>query len=188
MLPAREGEPEVVEHVLERPAGKGHREAIGMGEVGQRLATGRMLLPEDQLALGTLGRPPMGDVALESAAADPGNGPDAAAAVLQAGSWRECPAPAPGSARSRRATRPGRDRPGSGHRRGSRWLASMRRPFSMRRAVLSLKPARADAIAWLDLLALVHEPLTWRSVMCPPGIRSPRAGGGRIGQLPDRSS
>ena len=53
MLPAREGEPEVVEHVLERPAGKGHREAIGMGEVGQRLATGRMLLPEDQLALGT---------------------------------------------------------------------------------------------------------------------------------------
>ena len=38
-----------------------------MGEVGQRLATGRMLLPEDQLAFGTLGRPPMGDVALESA-------------------------------------------------------------------------------------------------------------------------
>ena len=67
MLPAREGEPEVVEHVLERPAGKGHREAVGMGEVGQRLATGRMLLPEDQLALGTLGRPPMGDVALQSA-------------------------------------------------------------------------------------------------------------------------
>ena len=51
----------------ERRAGNRHREAVGMGEVGQRLATGRMLLAEDQLALRTLGRPPMRDVPLQRA-------------------------------------------------------------------------------------------------------------------------
>ena len=67
MLPAREGEPEVIEHMIERPAADGHREAVGMGEVGEGLPTGRMLLAEDQLPFRSLGRPPMRHVPLERA-------------------------------------------------------------------------------------------------------------------------
>ena len=33
MLPIREGEPEVIEHMLERLAGDRHREGVGMGDL-----------------------------------------------------------------------------------------------------------------------------------------------------------
>ena len=115
MLPAREGEPEVVEHMPERLAGKGHREAVGMGEVGQRLAAGRMLLAEDQLALRALGRPPMGDVPLQGA-----QHPIRIAAGMQPLQFLKQRRGANagragrGSAQSRRAKHPGRDRHGCG--------------------------------------------------------------------------
>jgi hypothetical protein len=62
--------------------------------------------------------------------------------------------------------------------RGDRWLIGMRRPFSMRRPVLSLNPAWAAATACvLPFLRLSMNRLTWRSVMWPPGIRPPSLGG-----------
>ena len=67
MLPAREGEPEVIEHMLERLAGDRHREGVGMGEVRQGLTTGRMLLPEDELTFRSFRRPPVRDTALQGA-------------------------------------------------------------------------------------------------------------------------
>ena len=57
----------MIEHMLERLAGDRHREGVGMGEVGQRLTTGRMLLPEDELTFRSFGRPPVRDTALQGA-------------------------------------------------------------------------------------------------------------------------
>lgn len=67
MLPAREGKPEVIEHMPERLAANRHGEAVGMGEVGQRLAARRMLLAEDQRALRAFGRAPVCNVPLQGA-------------------------------------------------------------------------------------------------------------------------
>src|ERR1019366_5988623 len=67
MLPAREGEPEVIEHMPEGLAANRHGEALGMGEVGQGLAARRMLLAEDQLALRAFGRAPVCKVPLQGA-------------------------------------------------------------------------------------------------------------------------
>ena len=68
MLPARAGEGEVVEAMLERRPGDGDAELAGSGEVGQRLRAGRVRLPEDDLALGPVQRLPASDAALEGAA------------------------------------------------------------------------------------------------------------------------
>ena len=145
-----------------------------MGEVGQHLATGRMLLPEDQLVLGTLGRPPMGDVALQSA-----QQPIRVTTGMQPLQFFK-------QGRGANARRPLQDRHDLGAPHvlegidpgpvlsGEPLARQYAPPFSMRRAVLSLKPARADAIAWLDpSLRSSMNRLTWRSVMCPPGIQSP---------------
>jgi hypothetical protein len=65
VLPAREGEPEVIEQMIERPAADGHREAVGVGEVGEGLLPGRMLLAEDQVPFRSLGGPPLRHPPLE---------------------------------------------------------------------------------------------------------------------------
>ena len=146
MLPAREGEPEVIEHMPERLAANRHREAVGMGEVGQRLATRRMLLAEDQLALRAFGRPPVCDVPLQRA-----QQPIRIATGMQPLQFLK-------NRRGANAGRAGEDR----HNLGApnilegidtgavlprRPLARQHRPLPIRRAVLSLKPARAAAIA-----------------------------------------
>ena len=67
VLPAREGQPEVEQQMIERHAGDRHLERGGVGEVAQRLKTRRMVLAEDDLAFWTFGRPPVRDTALERA-------------------------------------------------------------------------------------------------------------------------
>lgn len=65
VLPAREGQPEVEEQIIERNARDLHLERGRVGEVAERLETGRMVLAEDDLALRPLGRPPVRNPALE---------------------------------------------------------------------------------------------------------------------------
>ena len=67
MLPAREREPEVIQHVFERPPGKRHGERIGVREVRQCLPSRRMQLAEDQLSFWAFGRAPMRNVPLQGA-------------------------------------------------------------------------------------------------------------------------
>ena len=67
VLPAAEGEPEMVEQMRERRAGNRHREAAAVGEIRERLTAGRVFLAEDELALRTLGRPPVRDAPLQRA-------------------------------------------------------------------------------------------------------------------------
>jgi hypothetical protein len=106
-----------------------------------------MLLAEDQLALGALCCPPMREMALQGAQQpigkaarmgplqllQHGRGADAGCAIedrhhlLRQTSWN-------GSTRVR-------------YWRGGRWLAHSRRPVSVRRALLSMKPAFAAATA-----------------------------------------
>jgi hypothetical protein len=50
-----------------RRVGDGHAENLGVGEIGQRLPTGRMLLAEDQLALRSRDGPPLRDAPLQRA-------------------------------------------------------------------------------------------------------------------------
>jgi hypothetical protein len=67
VLPAREGEGEVVEPVGERDAGDRHPEAAGVGEVGQAEPGRGVRLREEHL-LGRAGeRPPVPDPALQGA-------------------------------------------------------------------------------------------------------------------------
>jgi hypothetical protein len=57
----------MVEQMRERRDGNRHREAAAVGEIRERLTAGRVLLAEDELALRTLGRPPMRDAPLQRA-------------------------------------------------------------------------------------------------------------------------
>ena len=55
----------MIKQVRERRAGNRHREAAAVGEIRERLTAGRVLLAEDELALGTLGRPLVRDTPLQ---------------------------------------------------------------------------------------------------------------------------
>ena len=68
MVPAGEGEAEVVEPVFERNTGDGDAELRGIGEIRQTLLPGWMLLTEDDLPLGSVQRLPQADPALQSPA------------------------------------------------------------------------------------------------------------------------
>ncbi len=57
----------MVEQMRERRAGNRHRETTAVGEIRERLTAGRVLLTEDELALRTLGRPPVRDAPLQRA-------------------------------------------------------------------------------------------------------------------------
>jgi len=67
VLPAAEGEPEVIEQMREWRASDSHLKHAAIGEIRERLSAGRVLLAEDELALGSLGRPPMRDPPLQGA-------------------------------------------------------------------------------------------------------------------------
>ncbi len=67
VLPAGEGQAEVVEAVFERHACDGNAEVARIGEVGQALLPGRVVLAEDYLPLGPMQRLLLADAALEGA-------------------------------------------------------------------------------------------------------------------------
>jgi len=64
MLPAREGQPEVIEPVFERHTGDANAMMGHVGEIGQPQPTRRMLLPGDNVLLGPAERPPAADASL----------------------------------------------------------------------------------------------------------------------------
>jgi hypothetical protein len=67
VLEARIGEPEVVEPVIERRPRDGDAKRARVGEVGQSDPAGLVRLPEDDLPLFPMDRPPGPDPALQSA-------------------------------------------------------------------------------------------------------------------------
>ena len=58
MLEAREGQPEVIQPMLQRTPGNRDAERTRVGEVGQAEPAGRVLLAEDDVLLGAGQRPP----------------------------------------------------------------------------------------------------------------------------------
>ncbi len=68
MLPAREGQAEVIEPVIERHTGDADAVIAHVGEIGQPQPARRMLLPEDDVLLGAVQRPPGADAPLQRAA------------------------------------------------------------------------------------------------------------------------
>src|SRR5258708_13013255 len=67
VLPPREGRPEVIEPVLERHTGDADAAPAHVGEIGQPQPTRRVLLPEDDVLLGAVERPPGADAPLQRA-------------------------------------------------------------------------------------------------------------------------
>src|SRR5260370_6518187 len=88
VLPAREGQPEVIEPVIERHTGDADAATAHVGEIGQTQPTRRVLLPEDDVLLGAVERPPGAD-------APPPPAPDAGAPLRMA-----APDPAANGARA----------------------------------------------------------------------------------------
>jgi hypothetical protein len=79
MFPAREGQPEVIEPMIERRAGDADAATTHVGEVGQPEPARRMLLPKDDVLLDPVQRPPSPDAALQGT-------PDASADLRMAAS------------------------------------------------------------------------------------------------------
>jgi hypothetical protein len=67
MFPAREGQPEVVEPMIERRAGDADAAIAHVGEIGQPEPARRMLLPEDDVLLDPIERAPGADATLQGA-------------------------------------------------------------------------------------------------------------------------
>ena len=67
VFPAREGQPEVIEPVIERHAGDADAVIAHVGKIGQPEPARRMLLPEDDVLLGAVQRPPGADAPLQRA-------------------------------------------------------------------------------------------------------------------------
>jgi hypothetical protein len=68
MLPAGEGQAEVIQTMIERHAGDADVAITHAGKVGQTKPARRMLLPEDHILLGTVERPPGSDTPLQRTA------------------------------------------------------------------------------------------------------------------------
>src|SRR5260370_19244681 len=68
VLPAREGQAEVIEPVFERYTGDADAVIAHVGEIGQPQPARWMLLPEDDVLLGPVQRPPGADAPLQRAA------------------------------------------------------------------------------------------------------------------------
>jgi hypothetical protein len=61
VLPAGKGQTEVIKPVIERHAGDADAEIAHRGEIGQPPPTGRLLLPEDDIPIAAVERPPAPD-------------------------------------------------------------------------------------------------------------------------------
>src|SRR5215467_10021006 len=68
MLPAGEGQPEVIVLVVEPNTGDADAVIGHVGEVGQPQPTRRMLLPKNDVTLGPVERPPAADAPLQGTA------------------------------------------------------------------------------------------------------------------------
>src|SRR5437763_7299168 len=68
MLPAREGQAEVIEPVIQRHTGDADAVIAHVGEIGKPQPARRMLLPKDDVLLGPVERPPGTDAPLQGAA------------------------------------------------------------------------------------------------------------------------
>src|SRR5947209_13878737 len=68
MLPAREGQTEVIEPVIQRHTGNIDAVIAHVGKIGKPQPSWRMLLPEDDVLLGPVQRPPATDAPLQRAA------------------------------------------------------------------------------------------------------------------------
>src|SRR5438552_11930422 len=68
MLPAREGQAEVIEPVIQRHTGDADAVIAHVGEIGKPHPARRVLLPEDDVLLGPVQRPPGTDAPLQGAA------------------------------------------------------------------------------------------------------------------------
>src|SRR5947207_1621271 len=68
MLPAREGQAEVIEPVIQRHTGDADAVIAHVGEIGKPQPARRMLLPKDDVLLGAVQRPPGTDAPLQGAA------------------------------------------------------------------------------------------------------------------------
>src|SRR5262245_10342940 len=68
VLPAREGQAEVIEPVIQRHAGDADAVIAHVGEIGKPQPARRMLLPKDDVLLGPVERPPGTDAPLQGAA------------------------------------------------------------------------------------------------------------------------
>src|ERR1700692_2050738 len=67
VLPAGEGQAEMVKPVIEWRAGDADAAIAHVGKVGQPQPARRMLLPEDDVLFGTVPRPPGADAPLQRA-------------------------------------------------------------------------------------------------------------------------
>ncbi len=68
MLPPGEGQTEVIEPVIQRHTGDADAVIAHVGEIGKPQPTRRVLLPEDDVLLGPVQRPPGTDAPLQRAA------------------------------------------------------------------------------------------------------------------------
>jgi hypothetical protein len=68
VLPTREGEPEVIEPMIQRRAGDADAVLARVGKIRQAEPARRMLLSEDDVLLGAVERPPGADAPLQCAA------------------------------------------------------------------------------------------------------------------------
>ena len=68
VLPAREGQAEVIELVIQRHTGDADAMIAHVGEIGKPQPARRMALPEDDVLLGAVQRPPGTDAPLQRAA------------------------------------------------------------------------------------------------------------------------
>src|SRR3954470_3438421 len=67
VFPAREGQPKVIEPMIERLTGDADAALAHIGEIGQPEPARRMLLPENDVLFGAVERPPGADASLQSA-------------------------------------------------------------------------------------------------------------------------
>src|SRR5438874_11849788 len=87
MLPAREGQAEVIEPVIERYTGDADAVIGHVGEIGQPQPTRQVFLPEDDVPLGPVERPPGADTPLQGTADTDADLGMAASDLVKNGDW-----------------------------------------------------------------------------------------------------
>jgi hypothetical protein len=174
VLPTAEDQPEVVEPVAGGRARDGDAQRATVGEVRQRLPTGRMLLAEDRVTVRSLRRAPVGDAALQRAQQAVRVAPRVEALELL--QQRDRPQLRhPLQERHERGVPDALERvPARAVARGLALRLGSAGSFSIRRPVRSLSPAFAAAApcVWLSLRKVMYSLTCW-SVIVLPGIRLP---------------
>src|SRR5215469_15302830 len=87
MLPTREGQAEMIEPVIKRHTGDADAVIAHIGEIGQPQPTRRGLLPEDDVLLGSVQRPPGADAPFQRATDTGADFRIAAPDLVENGHW-----------------------------------------------------------------------------------------------------